>query len=435
VYFGLPYPGFKDVLPPDVQKAYEAGLKRMGERVLSWGIKGEEPHADLTAPLGLHCVARAINDPAFTKATEAYARKLYTDPRYFNPVDYWTFRGGLDIPFNGQANYFAATTGLASDWPFVKDALERTYRLRAHLILPEPDGRLAGPSHFNARVSGPASIDQWAWNGARDAAAAMLTDEAAHLVKLPTAQDLRDAPGKRAGQFAHDIRENPVNGKGGFLRNDELTSHPWRWRVWATFNFPASVNPGYEFYRPGAYARRLELEKKNSPMLKSPFERGETFVRAFGNEFVIARQPTFAAILHTGPIGYQEPAEKMHQFHGPMGLSCGQLSAFWTPSTGSVLLGQRGGMTYDKSFDLVEAWRTWPNHSINGVTGDGVFFTSARIQKPDVAMDIKGKRGHLAQVKVDGIVPPSVVGQDGRGSRVERVGFAWERGKVITSQS
>src|SRR4029453_3776338 len=74
VYFGLPYAGFRDVLPPDVRKAYEAGLKRRGERVRGWQVRWEEPHADLTAPFGLWCVARVINDPTFTGAVEAYAR-------------------------------------------------------------------------------------------------------------------------------------------------------------------------------------------------------------------------------------------------------------------------------------------------------------------------------------------------------------------------
>ncbi|MCE9566173.1 MAG: hypothetical protein K8U57_29475 [Planctomycetes bacterium] len=409
VYFGLPYPGFKDVLPADVQKAYETGLKKMGERVLSWGIRGEDIHNDLHAPFGLHCVARAINDAAFTKTVEAYSRKLFTDPQYFSPAGYWIQRGGPDIPFNGHANFFAVTAALATDWPFAKESLDRVYRLRGHLILPEPDGKFSGPSHFNSRLGGAASLDQWAWDGARDTAAAMVTDEAAHVARRPTEEELREAPAKRARHFAEDIRENGVDGKGGFIKNEQIISYPWKWRVWMTYNFPASVNPGYEFYHKGAFAHRLELEKKNSPLLKSPFERGESFIRDFNKEFVVARQPNFAAILHTGPIGSQHANDGMRQFTGPMGLSGGQLSAFWTPGTGSVILGQRGSMNNDKSFDPVETWRTWPNHSVSGVTADGVFFTSARIQKPttDIAID-----GNTSSVKVAGTIPASIVGQE-----------------------
>lgn len=408
VYFGLPYPTFKDVLPKDVQMAYEAGLKRMGERVLAWGIRGEDVHNDLHAPLGLHCVARAVNDPAFTAAVEAYARKLYADPRYFNPAGYWVHRGGPDIPFNGHSNFFAVTTALATDWPFAKAAIDRTYRLRAHLILPEPDGKLTGPSHFNSQLGGPASVDQWAWGSARDTAASLATDEAAHLAKLPTDEQLRNAPAACAASFAGQIRENPVNGKGGFVRDDEIISHPWKPRVWMSYNFPGSVNPGYEFYRNGAYAHRQELERAKSPLLKSPFERGESFVRKFGQEFVVSRQPGFAAILHAGPIGTQSADEGLRQFAGPMGLSGGQLSAFWTPTTGAVLLGQRAGMSNDKSFDVIEAWRTWPSHAVSGATTDGVFFTSARIRQPETVIDTKG---NTATVKVSGTIPATVVGQ------------------------
>lgn len=193
------------------------------------------------------------------------------------------------------------------------------------------------------------------------------------------------------------------------MANDEIISHPWKWRLWQTFNFPASINPGYEFYPPGTFAHRQELEKQDSPLLKSPFERGETFVRDFSQEFVVTRQPAYGAILHTGPIGTQDPTEKWRQFLGPMGLSGGQLSAFWTPATGSVLLGQRGGMANDKSFDLVEAWRTWPNHSVSGQTAAGVFFTSARIQKPDVKIEIQKE---TASVRASGLIPASIVGQE-----------------------
>lgn len=409
VFIGLPYPGFKDVLPPEVQQAYESGLKRMGERMLGWGIKGEEPQADLIAPFGLCCVAKAINDPKFTQTVEIYARQLYSDPRYFSPAGYWVYRGGLDIPFQGNANFFAVSTALASEWPFARDAIDRAYRLRAHLILPEPDGKFSGPSHFNSRLGGPAATDQWAWSPARDTAAAMLTDEAAHLVTLPPEDMLRNAPAKRARDFAGQIGENPRTVEGRFIRNDEITSYPWKWRTWHSFNFPASVNPGAEFYLQGAYARRQKLELQNSPLLKSPFERGETFLRDFDREFVVTQQPSFAAILHTGPIGTQDRDEDMYQFAGPMGLSGGQLSAFWTPATGSVILGQRGGMSYDKSFDVIKAWRTWPNHAVSGATADGVFFTSARIQKPNATIDI---RGYKAAVKVSGVIPASVVGQE-----------------------
>lgn len=410
VTLAAPYTGYKDVLPAEVQKAYETGLKMLAERMLGWGIRGEACEHDLMTPLGLIHVSRAINDAAFAKVAEAHTRKLFTDPSYFHPAGYWMERGGIDMGFGGTANYFAVWAGLMTDWPFIKDAVQRIYRLRGHLILPDPDGQLTGPSHFNTRLGSPASIDQWKWDGARETAAAMLTDEAAHCIKTPSADELKQAPNRRVHHFNEDIRETPRDSTGRHIRPDEIANlYPWKLRMWATYNFPASINPGYEHYRKGAFAHRQELERKNSPMLRSPFLRGENFVRDFEKAFVVTRQPRFAAILHTGTIGTQSPNDNMAQFKGPMGLSGGQLSAFWTPETGSILLGLRSWMSHQASLDVISEWRTWPNHSVNGATVDGTFFTSARIRTPDLTTNLDGLKG---TVKVAGTIPVSVDGQE-----------------------
>lgn len=393
VYWAMPYPGFKEVLPPEVQQAYETGLRMIGERIMSWGIRGDASSNDYIAPVGLLYIARAINDPEFMRRVEAHTRPLYTTPRYFHSAGYWDERGGIDTGFSGAANWFAVWTGLLTDWPFVKESVGLVYRLRGHLLLPEPDGTATGPSHFNSRLGSPVNSDQWHWDGARDAAAAMLTDEAAHFFPTPTAEQLAASPGNRANTFANHIRENPVR-DGKFITNEELLAEPkmpmkWSPRVWMSYNFPASVNYGYEHYRPDAWARRQALEDAKSPLLKPPFLRGENFVRTFDKDFVITRQPNYGAILHTGPLGMQSPNETRPLFPGTLGLSGGQVSAFWTPKTGSVLLGLRMGMSSDKSFDVLDDWRTWPTHAVMGRTTSGRVITSARVARPqtDIAVN------------------------------------------------
>jgi hypothetical protein len=168
------------------------------------------------------------------------------------------------------------------------------------------------------------------------------------------------------------------------------------------------VNFGYEFYRPGAYAHRVKLEKGNSPFLKSPFLRDGTFVRNFENAFIVAKQPAYSAILHTGPVGTQDPGDGLAQFKGPLGLGGGQLSAFWTPATCSIILGRRAGMGWDATNDKVEEWRLWPIHAVSGCTPEGKAFTSARIQKPDVSSDMKKDGG---TVTVSGVLPAEQLGQ------------------------
>jgi hypothetical protein len=393
VIWAAPYPGFKDALPPDIRTAYEAGLKAAGERIIAWGIRGESCENDLLAPLGLVYISRALGDPEFTKRVEEYAKPVFTDARFFSPAGYWMERGGPDTGFGGTANLYAAWIALMTDWPFAREALERVYRLRGHLILPEPDGSATGPSHFNSRLGSSALADQYAWDGARDAAAAMVTDEAAQFIRMPPPGELQTAPLNRAHMFAGQVSENLRDSTGHYYTRDELTIQNtmfrWQLKMWMTFNFPISQNPAYEFYRPGAYARRMELEKAKSPLLQSPFLRGGTFVRDFNREFVVTRQPGFAAVLHAGLVGRQTPADNKAQFGGPLGLGGGQLSAFWTPETGSVILGRRSGMNYDKSMDVLEAWRTWPVHAVMGSTAGGKVFTSGRNATPDVTADVK----------------------------------------------
>lgn len=403
-----PYPGFKDVLPPDVQKAYEVGLRRMGQRVLDWGPEGEEPNLDIVPTLGLWYVASALDDPAFRRAAEAYARRHFTSPELFHPAGYFVDRNGIDMGYQGMSNFFTAWAALATDWPFAKDAVTRCYRLRAHLCLPEPDGTYVGPSHFNSRTSSDAWGDQWEWGIARDSFAGLATEEAIYLTKLPTPEELKKAPDQRAAAFRHQIKENPVSPKGGFLKNDELVSHPWRWRLWPSFNFPATVNFGYESYPEGSYARRRKLQDENSPWLVSPFRRKENFVRPFDDAFTVAKQSSHAAIVHTGPVGAQSLEDGFFKFPGPLGFGGGQLSAFWTPTTGAVLLGRRGGNTWDKTFDLLEDWQTWPIHAISGTKWDGKVFTSARIRAGEVSRTTdKGQ----TRVAFSGVLPAEQLGQ------------------------
>lgn len=413
VFWAMPYPGFKDILPPEVQRAYETGLKQIGERIMSWGIRREGAGRDYIAPVGLIYIARAINDPDFTKRVAEHSRPLFTEPQFFHPAGYWDDRGGIDTGFSGTTNWFAAWTGLLTDWPFVTDSLSRVYRLRGHLLLPEPDGTATGPSHFNSRLGSPVNVDQWQWDGVRDSAAAMITDEAAHFISTPTDELLQKAPAARAAAFAFHLQENGVE-MGKYLTTEELQTAkkmpmPWVPRVWMSYNFPASVNPAYELYRRDAWAHRQALEKSNSPLLKSPFLRGEHFIRAFEQDFVVTRQPGFAAILHSGPIGTQHPDDKKTLFAGPLGLGGGQLSAFWTPQTGSVLLGLRMGMSNDKSFDLLDEWRTWPMHSVIGITSAGKVFTSARNVRPAVESELKA---NSATVNVNGPMMAMTVRKD-----------------------
>jgi len=417
VYWASPYPGFKDLLPPRVREAYATGLRRMAERVMEWGPRRRDSAQDAMALVGLWYARQAVDDPAFQAAVAAHVGRSLDDPSICHPAGYFVDAGGFDAGIAGAANYFAVWLALMSGRDDARRAVERVYRLRAHLILPEPDGSLTAPTQFHTLAGMPAHLDQWAMGGTREHAAAMLTDEAAHLAPLPAPDILDGAAAKRGRAVQENIRENPVDPARSangyvFFANDEIASGLWLhshvhrhkdraglWRMFLTYNFPASVNPGYEFYPPGEHARRLKMERDSSPLLASPFARGETFVRAFDRAFVVVAQAGFRGILHTGAVGPERADEGV-----PAGFGGGQLAAFSTPTSGAVLVGRRSG----KELDAPENWRRWPIHAVSGLTGAGKVFTSGRIVAPEVAADLTAGGG---TVTVSGTIPAAQLGQ------------------------
>ncbi|MCX5661022.1 MAG: hypothetical protein NTW19_15140 [Planctomycetota bacterium] len=407
IIIGAPYDGFKGVISPEARQAFQDGLKRLARQLMSYGPRGEEPNFDLILPIGLWYAAHDCDDAAFSKEVEAFAKMMFSDPKYFHPAGYWRDRGGIDVGFAGQVHFFTVWAALASDWPFAKESIEKVYRLRAHLTLPEPDGTVTGPSAFDTRLGSPAYADQWSFAG-RDHGALMLTDEAACWIKPIAEKDLVESGKNRAIEFQRQINENPVksgNGSGEtpyvYLKNEEIMSRPWTMRLIENYQFPASMVYVQDFYKKGAYAHLQKLEKQKSPWLKFPFAREENFVRDFAGAFVVSKSSEFGAILHTGPLGSQSPDEKLVQLPAPLGFGGGQLSAFWTPATGSVILGRRGGIIHQTPYDKPEEWRTWPIHAVTGMTAEGKVITSARIVAPETQVEAKRRS---AKAKVHGLM-------------------------------
>ena len=393
--YGYTYSGIKEALPEKAGAAFETGLKKLARRLIAWGPKAEETHFELLSAVGLWYACAATDDRELDREAERYVRQFFTTERFFNPAGYFTDQGGFDSNFNGMSLYFATWLAMASDWKFIRGPVEQAWRLRAYLCLPDPDGYVTGPSHFNTRTTTCPWRDEWHWPH-RQKSAAMLTDEAAHLMSLPAAETLRAAPAALAGELTAQLRENP-----GYRPPEKLVSSLWKFRIWPNIAYFAMVNYAYDHYMKGFYSRRLKLEKKQSPLLKMPFRRKANFVRAFEKDFLVGKWSEFGVILHTGQVS--GPAGKgYYEYPGPYGFGGGALSAFWTPKTGSVILGRRGGMGYEKNFDKIEDWRLWPTHAVSGMKADEKVFSSALLRKPAVDYDLKGSQ---ATVRVTGTIP------------------------------
>lgn len=387
IWLGYTHLHCRDVLPAEARAAFDAGLKKLVTTINRWGPYGAMTDMDLFAPVGLSYVAAATKDPDVRRIAEEYSRRLFTEPRFFHPAGYFVDNGCFDTSYNGISLYFGTWAALQNDWPFARDAIDRSYRLRGLLSFPHPDGTFSGPSAMASRCSGDPPRDQWQFPP-RTLGSGMVTDEALSIAPLPPATVLANAPASVAGQLNRQL-ESPR----------AATAGPWREHHWS-----GALNFAYEFYRPGYYTRRVALAKEDSPLLKPRYARDETFVRDFGGAFVIGRNKRFAAAIHTGPV-----AGIHREWQRPYGFGGGELSAFWTPATGPVLLARRRGVQ-GHVFDRFDEWRSWPVHAVTGLAADGGIVSSSRIERPEVESRCTDD---TADVRVAGQVPKYVSEKQG----------------------
>ncbi len=367
-----------DILPPESRQAYREGLKKLADRLMDWGPKGAMTDMDLFASVGLWYTQAALQEPAFTRRAEAYARSLFTDPAFFHPAGYFVDHESFDVSYNGISLYFATWAALASNWNFAQEALRKALALRAHLMFPDPDGKsFSGPSAMSPRTSGDAARDQWQFDP-RMQGQAMLSDEALFTAIIPSTHQLTNAPQQLAAQLN---------------RLSVLPSQEWKWREthwsrhlpYAAMDLPTSH-----------LARLLSLSKDRSPLLLSPFQRNIPFLKSFGDAFVIGRFSDYAFAIHTGPVGPSFGHRGL-----PYGFGGGQLCAYWTPASGATLLTRRRGVqgTVTDSWD---EWSSWPIHAVTGLDSDGWLITSARIRQPTVEHTLSPTS---AFVRVQGMLP------------------------------
>lgn len=370
IWLAYPYMVFKKDLPAPVAAAYEEGLRRFINRINEWGPRGSMTDMDLFAPIGLYLAAQAVGDPKLMDIARDYSKPLFAEPRFFNPAGYFVDNGCFDTSYNGISLYFASYAARVTRWPNVIDAVERAFRLRGHLWLPEPNGTFVGPTHMSSRTSGDPAHDQWGW-AYRNIGAALTTDHALCFVPIPTPEQVAGAPAALAARLAPKSNATPPA-----KPPPDQFAKPWSESHWSDSNFAAN------YYAPGFYPRLKKLASENSPLLKPPFLRKENFIENFGDVLLVARNDKFGVVIHTGPVSGDD-----RRWHRPLGFGGGAVSAFWTRDAGAAVLGRRRGIQ-GRTFDTYDDWRIWPIHAITGVTPAGRVFSSARTPRPEYTREI-----------------------------------------------
>ncbi len=363
IWLAYTYLKTKDVLPKEVQTAYEAGLRRMALKLKEWGPTGMMTDMDLFSSIGLAFTCEALPNDAELKAMSAeYVKRLYTDPHLFFPTGFFIDHGGYDVTYNGISLYMTTWVSLVGPWTWPRDALKAGYDMRRYLILPDPDGNRYGPSHWSPRTSSDAFNDQWNWPH-RQLGAAMITDAALYSVPL----DKGFPPDNSTKTSIATLVKN-LN----ILQSRRTPPAPWKENHWIRF-----PNFAFDRFDEKLYDRILKLKQDGSPLLKLPWEQPEDFAREFDRTVWAAKKGKCGVIVHVGETGWPNRSGQT-----TYGFSGGALSAFWTPETGSVVLGRRRG-SQGETADSFKEWRSWPCHAISGVTPKGGVFSTSLMRKPE----------------------------------------------------
>lgn len=365
-------------LPEQVRNAYETGLERLLDKLVAWGPTGVNENMDTKAIVAAAQLAAIFREGPVVEKARGYANNAL---KLVHPAGMIRDAGGLEASYNGCALFNMAWATSVMPWPELVDAQRRMSDLKAHLTLPEPDGvNFWGPSHFSTRTSADSANDQWCYPH-RDIAIAMHTDEAVYLM-------FGGRRGRMPGWGAPDYATMAQGIKTAVdAFNRSLKPSQDRFGVWqASWWGSGQYNYACDQYPRGFYGLLRDARRDRHPATLPPLLRpDETFVRVFPSQdmpdvpanerdaFVVARFPEYAAIVYTGPIG----------FSSYMNLAGGCLSAFWTPTGGSLVLGRTGKPTEDPETarQSWKNWRMWPTHAVSGQTASGDAFSSARIRR------------------------------------------------------
>jgi hypothetical protein len=409
----------KELLPEAVQKAYVEGMVKMLARLEAKGPDGINENINGKSLVGLVYLAKTASDPAIAKRCEAYAERMLSTRQVciVHPVGVVRDAGGIENSYNGILLYDLVWAALVADWPVLRESVRELVAFKGKLTLPEPDGEFwIAPNHFNSRVGASDSAnDQWNASG-RNVGLAMLDDGALYLpvsyLRLPGSRSVEERPSLSELPSLEKMQAAFRTLVG--VQNQELPPRePVPFGIWdesvPTGHWGPMIPHVSQNYRRGIYTKLKDLSAKKSDLLVPPVTRNSSFVellpvdeKVFAevdrNTFLLYRHPAYYAIVFSGKLGW----------HSFLNFGGGGLSAFWTPTGGSILLGRSNGYEANQW----KTFRQWPCNMLAGTTSQGDAFSTARLrreickvqywQQGDTAAAIYG--GNLSSALDDGRV-------------------------------
>lgn len=367
----------KDVLPNNVRNAYENGLIRMFEKLERWGPTGVHADIDIAAVVGVLYAAQFVDSKDLTQRAHNYINRLLD--KFFSDAGYIDHGSAYDAGYNGISAYFMNWAAQISNYTPLVNALKKMSKFKAYQTLPDPDGRRFSPFHSNPSSGADAPHDIWG-PYYRDAGLAKYSDNAIYLAlsggnkRISSESRMLEDMNNQLRYFNRDGSPNE------FVTPINKSPRIWKHSHWFdTESFDATAF----YYQNGLYNRLKSFQNSNSSLTKPPYSRNEEFTESFADKYLSVKRRSYGTIIFNDRLSWWTSKGQTKKLNGFGG---GNLSAFWTPETGSVLLGGSRG-THDSGHNLNE-WREWPVHALSGETADGRGFSSGLQRYPEATYEL-----------------------------------------------
>ena len=235
------------------------------------------------------------------------------------PAGYYRELKGFDGAYNSVSAFGLGVLYVETREPMLLELLRRSFRLRNHLTLAEPDGSIVSPTNMNHRKD-PMACKPF------------FPDAAMCAQFLP-----------EAATWLHKYRIGKVQSMSmNAWRPDECEAtvrHLARRRLpWSTgrANFAALIS--------AVLLDHLRDVKVPSPAPPLPHEEPESFLRTFGDEFIFVKRPAYYAMIYPGSA-YRGEKWCYKTRRG------GGLSALWSPGIGTTVYSPGERDFFNHAFD------------------------------------------------------------------------------------
>ncbi len=317
----------KDDVPGEVRDLWLDAIRRQAER-LAYFSRWSTGQWSM-AVLGHYFTAAVSEEERYRTLWRRHVDVMLSDGMGGRlgqaPAGYFRENERVDGGYNSMAAFYLGCLYRLTDEPEILDALQRTWGLRAHLSLPEPDGRLVSPTNFNSRSN-------------RGFADAVYPDAALLAGIVPRATDaLARSDGK--GWQVHEAGD--VDRAVDTLAGQEAEA----WDAGA-LQVAAGV---------GGLLSGLAEKSVRAELMPLPMETAATFTASFAGDFVCVRRPAYYAVIYTAP--------RAGALHAAKVMQGGGLSALWTPACGAAILSANDG--------------PWFNHAVTGTDSAGRVVSSS----------------------------------------------------------